>query len=39
MGYWASLHLIDVKIKTEPVTIVKRALKIRKERGSNIGMV
>ena len=33
MGYWSSLHLIDVKIKAESVPVVKRALKSRKGRG------
>lgn len=33
MGYESSLHLIDVKIKTESVPIVKRVLKTRKGRG------
>jgi hypothetical protein len=33
MGYWASLHLIDVKIKTESVPIVTRALRTRNEWG------
>jgi hypothetical protein len=34
MGYWTSLHLIDVKIKTESIPIVKKSLKTRKGRGS-----
>jgi hypothetical protein len=34
MGYWTSLHLIDVKIKTESILIVKKSLKTRKGRKS-----
>lgn len=33
MGYWSSLHLIDVKIKAESVPEVSRVLKTRKGRG------
>lgn len=32
MGYESSLHLIDVKIKAESVSVVKRALKTGKSR-------
>ena len=33
MGYESSLHLIDVRIKTQCVPSVERALKTRKGRG------
>ena len=33
MGYESSLHLIDVKVKTESVPVVQRILKSRKGRG------